>query len=181
MKVNYAYIFISLLALLIIILFFNISDLETQVRELKEQENTENKKAPSDAKTGKGKKIEVADFMLRMQIQASKLFFAGKAGNRPLVDFYLTELEENMQQIADAGVSDKGVDISKNMETFGLQQVQSMRDYLDKKDMDNFEGTYENILINSCNSCHKVTKNPFIQIRVPERPIVGNQVFKASE
>ncbi len=52
--------------------------------------------------------LEVAVLMQRFQWNVNKLYFAGMAGNKPLAGFYLHELEESMEDLAEHPIEENG-------------------------------------------------------------------------
>ena len=52
--------------------------------------------------------LEVAVLMQRFQWNVNKLYFAGMAGNKPLAGFYLHELEESMEELAEHPIEENG-------------------------------------------------------------------------
>ena len=62
--------------------------------------------------------------MGRIQRYHQKLWLAGEAGNTELAKFYLHEMEEAMEEIAEGHVVEDSVDVSANMRTYGLATVE---------------------------------------------------------
>jgi hypothetical protein len=119
--------------------------------------------------------LEIAHFMTRIQIFHNKLFFAGINKNARLAQFYLNELEEEMGTIAEAGIFEVDVNISDNIKTYGIKQVEWMRGQIEKG-FDTFNSDFDQFTT-SCNSCHVVTKHDYVQIVVPTSPIFTNQKY----
>jgi cytochrome c556 len=120
--------------------------------------------------------LEIAHFMTRIQVFHNKLYFAGINKNTRLAQFYLNELEEEMGSIAEAGIFEVDVNISDNIKTYGIKQVEIMRTQIEKG-FDTFESDFE-ILTTSCNSCHTVTKHDYVQIMTPTAPMFTNQKYQ---
>lgn len=117
--------------------------------------------------------VHIGEYMQKYQYYVVKLYFAGKANNTTLIEFYAHELEEYMEELATKGAFEDGINISQNIELYGLKSLETFEKKLAMGN--DFEESYSN-LINGCNSCHKVSKHPFIQITVPkENPF--NQDF----
>lgn len=114
--------------------------------------------------------------MGRLQVYADKLYFAGKAGNAPLVDFYLHEIEEVMEAIADASIVEDGHDISSYIKQMGLATVEGLEEGGILSNLDTFDQGYLT-LINACNGCHTVTEHAMIKVQVPERAAFTNQNY----
>ncbi len=119
--------------------------------------------------------MEIAHFMTRIQVFHNKLYFAGINKNARLAQFYLNELEEEMGAIAEAGIFEVDVNISDNIKTYGIKQVEWMRGQIEKG-FDSFESDFDQFTT-SCNSCHVVTKHDYVQIIVPTAPMFTNQKY----
>lgn len=120
--------------------------------------------------------VELVLLMGRMQLFMNKLYFAGTGNNPQLRDFYVHEMEEIMEEIAEGEVMHEGVNISQNMKMYGVAQLEAFEEALEAgKD---FTGAY-NGLVNACNSCHTASKYPFIIIKEPTKPVFDNQVYSA--
>jgi hypothetical protein len=105
--------------------------------------------------------------MGHIQRYHQKWWGAVQAGNAPLAAFYLHELEEAMEDIAEGGVIDDGVDVSAHMRTYGLPAVEQLERLLKEEGLAAMAARGE-LLVNSCNSCHAATGHDYIRIRVPE-------------
>jgi hypothetical protein len=121
--------------------------------------------------------IELAVIMGRMQLYMNKLYFAGIGNNKELRDFYIHEIEEAMEDLVDGKVMHDGVDISQNMEMFGVAQLDVFEKAIEANP-DQFKEAY-NAFVNACNSCHIASKYPFIIIKEPTTPVFDNQVYEA--
>jgi hypothetical protein len=119
--------------------------------------------------------LELAVFMGRMQIFMNKLYFSGIANNAELIEFYLHEIEEAMEEVEHANIIDDGVDISANMKLFGVNQIENLENSL--KSGQDFKEAY-GVLVTSCNNCHTASKHPFIIIKEPTNPVLDNQVYE---
>lgn len=119
---------------------------------------------------------ELAEYMMRLQWYANKLYFAGEAGNQPLADFYLHEIEEVMEEVVKAGIVDEGVQVSEHMKAYGLSYAEDFLDELRAEGLGNFGERYSGLIAN-CNSCHTVTEHSYIKIITPTTPVVSNQDF----
>ncbi len=167
-----ASLLISMIALVaVIVLFFQGSDVTTTPR-------TYSPVAPpameGTTEAGKEEHMEIAVVMGRIQRYHQKFWLATRAGNAPLADFYLHEMEEAMEEVAGAGIVEEGVDISSQMRTYGLSMTGHLRELLAKEGiqaMHNEAGS----LVNSCNACHKTTGHEMIRIREPLDLVVPDQ------
>jgi hypothetical protein len=121
--------------------------------------------------------IEVADVMTKLQRHAAKLWFAGQQAHWSLADFYVDELEEGMEEIAEEEVVEDGVNISELMKVMGLQSLKPIREAITEQDKAQFEEKYR-LLIRSCNDCHNNSNYEFIKVTVPTAPTFSNQQFE---
>ncbi|MBX7094604.1 MAG: hypothetical protein K1X56_07790 [Flavobacteriales bacterium] len=134
--------------------------------DLMEKNNQENE----------GEKIEIVHNMVRLQQYHYKLHAAGKYDNRPLMEFYLHEMEEEMLAIKDAKVYEDSISISDMMKNYGLSALSKFQTELKLKDFD-FNSSFR-VLTESCNNCHKTMGHEYILITVPEKTDFYNQSFK---
>ena len=121
---------------------------------------------------------EVAEYMGKLQTYVTKLYYAGKNKNNPLVAFYLHETEEVMEKLVDANVVDEGVNVSKLMQTYGETQIETIQKQVKKEGLVNFDSHYSNLL-NACNACHIQSGHEFIKIIQPQNNPFVNQDFTA--
>lgn len=147
------------------------SNYQNQEKEVEKSslENVESKE------TTEAPKIEIAHFMNRIQVFHNKLYFAGIANNEKLAQFYLDEMEEEMGEIAEASIFDVDANISENIVTYGIKQIEWFRQQI-KSDFTNFKSDFESFT-NSCNSCHVSIQKEFIKIGIPTSPIFTNQIY----
>jgi hypothetical protein len=137
--------------------------------------------ANQEVKTNSDSEVELVHSMTLMHIYMNKLYFAGKEKNKKLVRFYLHEIEEIMEEIAEGQVTEDGYNISEMMQSFGLNQVEIFEE-ANKEDItfESFEENYKRFIQNSCNNCHLSTKHEYIKITLPTSPVLSNQDFVES-
>jgi hypothetical protein len=124
-------------------------------------------------KLDKTYKPGLGEFMSGIQVHHAKLWFAGEAGNWPLADFEIKEIQEAIEDIQ-IFCSDRPEVASIPMINPALDSMNlSIRD----RDIVRFKNSY-NLLTNSCNSCHSVTRHAFNVIRIPATPPFTNQAFQ---
>jgi hypothetical protein len=169
MKNNIIYSTLGIFAVVIVVLIFDVNTLKSENAALKKETQSTVHTSESE------EEIEVADYMNKLQRFSDKLYFSGKAGNEELVEFYLHEMEEAMEEVHEANAMEDGVDVSKMMDLFGLQRITHFRKELQKGT--EFEGLYDQ-LVSNCNTCHVSTKHPYIVIKTPTSPAFTNQVFE---
>lgn len=124
-------------------------------------------------KLDKTYKPGLGEFMSGIQVHHAKLWFAGQAGNWDLADFEIKEIQEAIEDIqiycADRPEVASIPMINPALDSMGL----SIRN----RDIAGFKNSY-NLLTNSCNSCHRVTKHAFNVIQTPVTPPFTNQAFQ---
>jgi hypothetical protein len=163
---------IALAALMgVVVLLFQRSALERRVAELEKGPAASMPAADGDThQEEEHEEVEVAEFMGRLDRYHEKWWQAGKLGNAELAAFYLHEMEEAMEEIAEANVVEDGADVSAHMRTYGLPMVHQLEQRL-KKDGVSAMHADADVLVNTCNSCHAACGFPFIRVRTPQEAI----------
>ena len=134
------------------------------------------KKAARPEVVADPEEFELGAAMGNMQRFAEKLHFAGQAGNWPLADFYLHEIDEITDAIIKAKVVDEGVAVGESMKAMFPPSIASVREAIQSRDAAQFASRYEGLLT-SCNACHTNTRHAFVRIVVPKEPTYQNQDF----
>jgi hypothetical protein len=117
----------------------------------------------------------VAD-MGRLQVYMEKLWYAGEAMNHDLVKFYRHEIEEVLEDLAAAEITEDGHDVSLRIRQMALPVIEAWETRGQDSDVEAFETSYLE-LMNACNTCHQVTDHGYIRVA---RPVMGmpiNQLF----
>jgi hypothetical protein len=104
----------------------------------------------------------------------TNLWFAGKAENWPLADFYWKETLSHLKWALriipvrkdNAGREIKLKDILQSIENSPFMK---MGDVVKDQDTKKFEPTYR-FLVEGCYGCHKSVDKPFLRLHIPERP-----------
>src|SRR5262249_9077454 len=120
--------------------------------------------------------IEVADEMFKFQRHFNKMWFAGNNSNWPLTQFYIHELEETMEKLEHANVVDEGNNISELVKSMAMPFLKDLKTSVQQKSVKDFKESYM-VMVNACNSCHVATSHDFVVIKVPETPVMDNQVY----
>lgn len=164
---------ISLVALVgVVVLFFRTS---TGPGARQGQPSGHAEKASGEADVHE-EHVEVAVYMGRIQRFHQKWWLAGREGNAELSAFYLHEMEEAMEVIADGHVTDEGVDISAEMAAYGPPLIKDLEKVLAEQGVAAMHARASD-LVDACNSCHLVTKHGYIRIKVPEAVSWPDQDF----
>jgi hypothetical protein len=166
---KYAALLLTLAALFgMVIALTRLSTLEDRVRAAERNQGTG---AVSAAPAP-----EVAIYMGRIQVYMHKLYWAGMAKNLPLADFYRHEIKEVMEEVAKASIVEDGIDVSAKMDVYGIRTIDGMKAALKEQGLEGFGAQYD-LLVNTCNTCHRETGHPMIQVQVPTENRYTDQVF----
>ena len=115
----------------------------------------------------------LGEFMSGIQVHHEKLWFAGKFGNWDLAGFEVAEIRESITDIQNY--------CQDRPEIQYLPMIHAPLDSLDKdisrKNSKQFTADFQ-LLTNTCNTCHQVSKHAFNVIAIPQTPPFSNQVFQ---
>jgi hypothetical protein len=111
----------------------------------------------------------LGEIMALQQMRHSKLWFAGRAGNWPLTDYEVGELNEGFD---DANKLLGGDTVQK---AIGAQMT-ALEKIVDAKDRAAFTAAFDKLTA-GCNSCHRALDHGFIVIQRPTLQPYGNQSF----
>jgi hypothetical protein len=104
----------------------------------------------------------------------TNLWFAGRAENWPLADFYLSEARSHLRWAVrriPVRKDSRGQDVNlvKILEAFENSQLTGLKQTLDRKDRTGFESVYKESLT-VCYSCHKAADKPYLRPQIPNEP-----------
>jgi hypothetical protein len=104
----------------------------------------------------------------------ANLYFAGKAGNWPLADFYLGETRSHLRWAVRRipvrkDTQGRDVVLGNILEAFENSHLKPLKGSIDGKDTAGFEQAYK-VSLTGCYSCHKAADKPFLRPRVPAEP-----------
>jgi hypothetical protein len=120
--------------------------------------------------------FEIANYMNKFQLYANKLYFSGKAENWELAQFYVHEIEENMEVVEAANVQEDGIALSPLMRNMGLKSILPLEQAIAANDAKAFANAYD-LLVANCNNCHNAAAHAYIKIQKPTNPAFDNQVY----
>jgi hypothetical protein len=129
-------------------------------------QQTDKTAAPPEADTGGP---GLGEIMTLQQLRHIKLWFAGRAGNWPLADYELGELNEGFE---DVGKLLGGDIVDKNVGA-ALQDLQKI---VDAKNAGAFAAAYDRVSA-GCNNCHRALDHSFIAIQRPTLLPYSDQNF----
>ena len=115
-----------------------------------------------------------AHAMADVDYHFANLWFAGKAENWPLAEFYWKEALSHLKWAVriipvrkdNAGKEVKLEDILQSIENAPHLK---MGDVIKQKDVAKFEPTYRSF-VEACYACHKAADKPYLHPRIPDRP-----------
>jgi hypothetical protein len=120
--------------------------------------------------------IELHVSMAYLQRYMDKLYFAGKANNKQLINYYIHELEEILEEIAEEDPTYDEIALGKLALQYGVTALENLEDKLLSGDSAKFATAYT-LLMGACNGCHKSSNKGFIIIKKPTSPAFTNQDF----
>lgn len=104
----------------------------------------------------------------------TNLYFAGKAGNWPLADFYLGETQSHLRWAVRRipvrkDTQGRDVVLGNILEAFENSHLKPLKGSIDAKDLAGFEKAYK-VSLTGCYSCHKAADKPFLRPGIPTGP-----------
>jgi hypothetical protein len=111
----------------------------------------------------------LGEIMTLQQLRHIKLWFAGRAGNWPLADYEMGELNEGFEDVNKLLGGDT-VDKAVGAPMQALQKI------IDNKDRAAFTAAFDQLTA-GCNSCHHTLDHGFIAIQRPTSLPYSNQNF----
>lgn len=111
----------------------------------------------------------LGEIMALQQMRHSKLWFAGRAGNWPLADYEIGELNEGFDDVNKLLGGDT---VQKAI----AAQMTALEKIVDAKDRAAFAAAFDSLTA-GCNSCHRALDHGFIVIQRPTLQPYGNQSF----
>jgi hypothetical protein len=111
----------------------------------------------------------LGEIMALQQMRHIKLWFAGQAGNWPLADYEIGELNEGFENVHKL----LGGDI---VEQHVGAPIAALQKAIDAKDRSAFIAAFDKLSA-GCNACHQALDHGFIAIQRPTALPYSNQVF----
>lgn len=130
----------------------------------------------SSTSSNKPEHIELAELMFHNQRFMDKLYFSGMNENWEAAAFYHHEMEENMEVLVEGNIIEDSINISKLAEAIYEPASQTLKNAIKTGNKQEFLEGYQ-IMVNSCNNCHKASNIDFIKISTPETPAYRNQQY----
>lgn len=125
-------------------------------------------------KTLEGLVPDQAHIMADVGDHFTNLWFAGRAENWPLADFYLNETKSHLRWAVRRipirkDNQGREINLGNILEAFENSQLTDLKKAIDGKDRPSFESVYRTSL-EVCYSCHKAADKPFLRPQIPAEP-----------
>src|ERR1700733_2494724 len=101
----------------------------------------------------------LGEIMTLQQLRHIKLWFAGRAGNWPLADYEVDELNEGFEDVGKLLGSDA-------VDKMVGAQIKALQKAVDEKNRAAFMAAYDSLSA-GCNNCHRTLDHGFIVIQRP--------------
>jgi hypothetical protein len=131
-------------------------------------------KAEADIKRLQDTAPDQAHVMMSAAYNFSNLWFAAKAGNWPLADFYWGETRSHLRWAVRVipirkDEANRDVDLRVILEAVENSPLKQLQEAIKAKDSEKFVAAYK-FALESCYACHKATNKPYLRPQIPERP-----------
>jgi hypothetical protein len=111
--------------------------------------------------------------MLDLGMRHASVWFAGEAGNWPLADYLVHELEELLEDIEELHPVYREIRVAELLGEMTLPAVESLQEAVEAGDRAGFARAYDR-LTSACNACHEVADRAAIVIQRPTAPPFTN-------
>ena len=122
-----------------------------------------------DAPVPAGDVPGLGEIMTLQQLRHIKLWFAGRAGNWPLADYEVGELNEGFEDVQKLLGGD-------TVEKMVGAPIKALQQAVNDKNSAAFAAAFDNLTA-GCNSCHHTLDHPFIVIQRPTLLPYSDQSF----
>jgi hypothetical protein len=128
----------------------------------------------ADIKTLKDKAVDQAHVMVSVAYHFNNLWFAGKAGNWALAEFYWNETRSHLRwgvRVIPIRKDNAGreVNLPGILEAMENTPLAQLKEAIAGQDASKFEAAYK-LSLETCYACHKAADKPFLRPQMPERP-----------
>jgi hypothetical protein len=115
-----------------------------------------------------------AHAMMSAAYNFSNLWFAAKAENWPLADFYWGETRSHLRWAVRIipvrkDLANRDVDLRLILEAFENSPLKQLQEAISAKDHEKVIAAYK-FTLETCYACHKATNKPYLRPQIPERP-----------
>jgi hypothetical protein len=136
--------------------------------------DSETERIRKDVAILKDKAPDQAHAMMDVEYHFANLWFAGKAENWPLAEFYWKEAVSHMKwavRIIPVRKDNAGKEIKLEAILESILQSPWMQvgKTIEQQDVAEFEKAYK-FTLGGCYNCHKASDKPYLRPQIPERP-----------
>jgi hypothetical protein len=117
--------------------------------------------------------------MVDLQFRHANVWFAGEAGNWPLAEYHMHELEELTGDIAELHPEYDGIPIAELMRAMLAPAVEQLVAAVDAGDTGSFGAAFDRVT-EQCNACHQESRRGMIVVQRPRVPPFDNIRFAPS-
>lgn len=117
--------------------------------------------------------VEIGDLMYAISRRFANIWYAGEAGNAPLVKYQTHEIEEIIEKLEKSGVREGKVLIGAELNKTVVPHLEALETAAEAGNMDDFRAAYDKA-ITSCNSCHVQTGHPYLVVIRPTHDAYSN-------
>jgi mono/diheme cytochrome c family protein len=111
--------------------------------------------------------------MVDLQYRHANLWFAGEAGNWPLADYHMHEIEELVGDIRELHPEYDGIPVGELMNALLAPSVDALVAAVDAADAGAFEAAFDRFTT-QCNACHQASERAMIVVQRPGTPPFDN-------
>ena len=115
--------------------------------------------------------------MVDMGMRHASLWFAGDAGNWPLADYMIHELEELVEEIEELHPMYREVPVAELLSEMTTPAIERLEAAVDAGDGPAFREAYDQ-LTNACNACHIAADRDAIVMQRPTHPTFTNLRYR---
>ncbi len=114
--------------------------------------------------------------MVDLGVRHANLWFAGQAGNWPLADYMVHELEELVEEIEELHPMYREVRVAELIGEMTNPAIEDLEDAVDARDFAAFQRAFDDFTV-ACNACHIASDKSELVIQRPTGPMSTNLRF----
>jgi len=114
--------------------------------------------------------------MADLGVRHASLWFAGEAGNWPLADYMVHEIEELIETIEELHPVYRDVQVAAMLREMTTPAVEDLEEAVEVGDRAAFAGAYDRFTA-ACNHCHTASDRGFLVVERPTSPPFTNLRF----
>jgi len=111
--------------------------------------------------------------MMELQHRHATLWFAGEAENWPLVDYFLHEMEELIEDIEEIHPVYREVPVAEMLAEMTVPAIELLEEAVEREDRGAFVAAYDRLTA-ACNACHVASDRDAVVMQRPTAPPLTN-------